>query len=231
MPYNVDFHFGNVPMDPEKALEQADLVLRRAGFAFLDYCHELYLDGDGEADTSFPAVKARSVKEGANVGKDWIGRVHYYRWQTQFDLGVYAWSKPKNALVLSMTYNEWKRVIREPASLDKVVGLICSVSEAAGSPFGLAMVNSSYLPLQETAFTKALTLLKQDAAEPELLWVAEKHLPHSDLLAAIDSHRTVIRSLSGYSLAIKIDSASEAKTSYAKPKTIARSPDRVSAAA
>ncbi len=230
MSYNIDFHFGNVSIGPEKALEQVDLVLRRARLVFLDYCHELYLDEEGETDISFPAVKVRSVKEGATVGKDWIGRSHYYRWQTQFDLGVYAWSKPKNALVLSMTYNEWKRAIKEPASLDKVIDLICSVSEVAGSPFGLSMVNSSYLPLQETAFTEAIALLKQDAAEPELFWVSEKRLTYDNFLAAIGSHRTVMRSPIGYSLALKVDSDGEAKTSHAKLKTIARSPDRVSAA-
>jgi hypothetical protein len=217
MSYSIDFHFGNVLMGPGKTLEQVDLVLRRACLTFLNYCHELYLDEDGEADTSFPAVTVKSIKEGAMAGKGWIGRSHYYRWQTQFDLDVYAWSKPKNALVLSMAYNEWKRVIKEPVSLDKVVDLICSVSEETGSPFGLSMVNSSYLPLQETAFTEAMKLLKRDAAEPDLFWVSEKHLPHGNVLAAIGSHRTVIRSPLGYSLALKVDSDSEAKTSYAKP--------------
>ena len=203
MSYSIDFHFVNVSADPKLALEQSDLVLQAAGLAFLAYCNELYVDENGEADIVFPAIKVQSLEEANVIGKHWLGRVHYYRWQVHFDLGLYVWRDKHTAVVLSMDYSDWERIIKEPSAIEKVAGILCSVADAIGSPFGISRVNSEYVPLETSAFQEALDWVKSGYSEPQVLWVADSVMAHNELLPLV-GHRTVIRSLLSYSVVLKL---------------------------
>ncbi len=202
MSYTIDFHFGDVLMGHEQAHKQVYVVCCRAGLSFLSYCDELYIDENGEADTKFPSVKVTSIEKATAIAQNWIGRAHYYRWQTLLDLGVYAWKDRVNCVVLCADYRDWMNVMKDKALVVKIGGIICSVSEAIGSPFGFFHVNSNYIPLNKLAFIETMALIRSGSPEPQLMWVAESYLPYAELLTAAGNNRTIIRSLSGYSLAL-----------------------------
>ena len=200
MSYSIDFHYTVLKISVEQILSRVHQILYKDHFAFLAYCHELYLDGEGEIDTKFPALKIRTIEEAAMRSSDWIGRSHYYRWQTEFDLAAYSWCQSSNtyALVLSIDYKDWKNL----SDVKKMGGILCTISNAVGSPFGYSQINSKFLPLEASAFHEMLELIEKDNSEPQVSWVSETQLSYKEL-QAIAKNRIIIQSTSGYILALK----------------------------
>jgi hypothetical protein len=201
MSYSIDFHYTVLKISVEQILSRVHQILYRDHFAFLAYCHELYLDEEGEIDTKFPALKIRTIEEAAMRSSDWIGRSHHYRWQTEFDLAVYSWCQSSNtyALVLSIDYKEWKSSLNLS---QKIGGILCAISNAIDSSFGYSKINSKFLPLEASAFYEALELIKTGNSEPQVFWVSEAQLSYKEL-QAIAKDRTIIQSTLGYVLALK----------------------------